>query len=228
MKGKIKYFVVIFTLIFSVYVVIKLPSVYFKIQDSKIINRIEVNKINFDNIYDNYNLSNEDKFKILVKNDFSSSYFVLYENFTKEKYEELLSNISVELTKIDEKIGELFTSNLMFPYESLTEKYLEKNYITADGVSTTFRHIFYSNDEFFVEVLMDVYDNTIFSFQIRSKNKYIPFNISENEFKEKYKKYLNINNRLLDILFYVDYNDKKEDSYFSNTNLLFAINVKYD
>ena len=192
---KFKYILVFFIfLVISVFI-INFPKTYFHLYDQKMLNSVSKKSLNLESIYDNYNLTNDDKFEILFSDNYNN--MKMLEVPTRENYEHNINNIKDELEKINPLLGDIYEENFMFDYGHLQNFDISKNYLNSnDYRGLTLKDIIYSNDVFSIYVMMDAYDNTIFHLNIINVGtKYYPFDIKSSfeNLENDFRKYLNVN-----------------------------------
>lgn len=195
MITKFKYILVFFIFLAISFLIINFPKAYFHLHDQKMLNSVSKKSLNLENIYDNYNLTNDEKFEILFSGDYNN--MQMLEVPTRENYEHNINNIKDELEKINPLLGDIYGENFMFDYRHLQDLDICKNYLNSDDYhGLTLKNIFYSDEVFSIYVVMDAYDNTILHLNITNVGaKYYPFDLKlrfenlENDFR----KYLDVN-----------------------------------
>lgn len=197
MVNKLKYIFVFFIFLLISFFIIKFPKTYFSFNDQRMLNNISKKSLNLENIYDNYNLTNDEKIDILFSDNYNN--LTMLEVPTRENYEHNINNVKDELEKINPSLAVMFKENFMFNYENLNDINITKNYLSGDNYKgLTIKNISYSDGVFYVVVLMDAYDNTIFSFSIYNsglKNYILNFDETFENIDDDFIKYLNVNKK---------------------------------
>lgn len=197
MVNKLKYIFVFFIFLLISFFIIKFPKTYFSFNDQRMLNNISKKSLNLENIYDNYNLTNDEKIDILFSDNYNN--LTMLEVPTRENYEHNINNVKDELEKINPSLAAMFKENFMFEYENLNDINITKNYLSGDNYKgLTIKNISYSDAVFYVVVLMDAYDNTIFSFSVYNsgvKNYILNFDASFETIDDDFRKYLNVNKK---------------------------------
>ncbi len=197
MINKLKYIFVFIIFLLISFLIINFPKIYFNLYDKKMLNTISKKELNLENIYDNYNLTNDEKIDILFSDNYSS--LPMLEVPTRENYEQNINSIKDELAKINPALANIYEENFMFDYEHLSMIDITKNYLNGDNYKgLTIKNVSYSNDVFQVYVLMDAYDNTIFSLSVYNtgiKQHKLDFATSFKNIDNDFREYLNINTK---------------------------------
>lgn len=198
MITKFKYILVFLSFLVISFLIINFPKAYFRLHDQKMLNSVSRKSLNLENIYDNYNLTNDEKFELLFSGDYNN--MQMLEVPTRENYEHNINNIKDELEKINPLLADIYEENFMFDYEHLKNFDISKNYLNSDDYrGLTLKDIIYSNDVFSIYVMMDAYDNTIFHLNITNVGtKYYPFDIKSpfESLENDFQKYLNVNQNI--------------------------------
>ncbi len=224
MINKFKYIFVFLIFILISFLIINFPKTYFYFHDQKMLNNVSTNKLNLENIYDNYNLTNNEKLEILSSIDLTN--FLMVDEPTREKYEQNITTIKDEMAKINPYLANFFEEYFLFDYNNLTAFSIEKYYLSSsDYRGLTLKNIYYSNDIFDIELIMDAYDSTIFSLSINNIGiqKYsLKPNDSLTNIGDDFRKYLNIDKNFNYIINYEFY-----DSCYYGCNIL-SFSIDYD
>lgn len=220
MTNKIKYILVFLIFILISFIIITFPKIYFHFHDQNMLNHVNIKQLNLENIYDNYNLTNDEKLNILLSG--YANNFLMLEYPTRESYEYNITNVKDEIGKINKSLSSIFDEYFLFNYDDLTSFNIEKIYLSSnDYRGLTLTNIFYSNDAFEINVVMDAYDNTIFGLSIANtglKNYPLNIDISLENLEFDFKKYLNVN-RDLDYIVDTDFNDCFENCQILNLTI---------
>lgn len=195
MINKFKYIFVFLIFIVISFLIINFPKTYFYFHDKNVLNHVSIKQLNLENIYDNYNLTNDEKLEILFSANLT--HFLMVEEATREKYEQNIDVIKEEINKISPNLANVFEEYFIFNYDFLTVFNIEKYYLSSnDYRGLTLKYIYYSNDVFGIDLVMDAYDNTIFSLSVNNIGiKEYPLNIADylENTADNFRKYLNIN-----------------------------------
>ncbi|MCI9433701.1 MAG: hypothetical protein HFI86_00300 [Bacilli bacterium] len=199
MITKLKYILAFFIFLVISFFIINFPKAYFYLHDKKMLNSISKKSLNLENIYDNYNLTNDEKFEILFSGNYNN--MQMLEVPTRENYEHNINSIKAELEKINPLLANIYEENFMFDYGYLQNFDISKNYLNSDDYhGLTLKNVIYSNDVFSVYVVMDAYDNTIFHLNITNAGtKYYPFDIKPlfENLENDFRKYLNVDQNVV-------------------------------
>lgn len=208
MKNK-KYAVVLIIFIVLTLAIIKVPSIYFASFDNKILERTDKQKINFNNIYDNYNLNNLEKIKIIAHGNQTFSH---PEYASKEKFTELTNIIYDELNKINSNIGALYKRDLT-NYNRISDFFVEKVVSSSSDFENVVNlrvvnYIIY--EHFQVYAVIDAYDNTIITFSITALyGKFLNFELDDDTLIADFSSYLGVDSKYVEVYIrnYGDYQD---------------------
>lgn len=191
MRNRYKYVIVIIVFVIISVIIIRFPSAYFALYDKNSTKKYQTHQVSLSNVYDNYHLSNDQKIKIMMTAEGKG--FSLKEEVSKRKYNETLDEISKELEKLDVNLFKLFEEELRSDYDELLYADFNRIYISSDSSnSLILRNINYENDNYFVSVTMDIYDNTILEFMVNTRLDYSLQYNNEIQIYDNFKKYLDI------------------------------------
>ncbi len=218
MKNKLKYINIYILLIVFVVLIIEIPKLYFLVIDTKTKDDYKINSLNLTNLYENDNLSNEKKIKLLKDSNVKEITFV--EKIDEEDYLELIEKVKEELQKIDEdslkEFEELFNLDFKDIDINVTRRYISND--NYDSFSLKQINFFAPNMD--VNILIDASNYTIFGLNATYYFD-LEFDINKYdvEITDKYIKYLKINNNRQNIYAYRTSNSIVIDAYgYNETN----------
>ena len=197
MKKKI--LIILFVIVITLLVII-FPSLYFSYYDKKETKTFNINTIFKNNIYENANLSNNERFLILK--DSSRKEVILDEEITSDRYYELNKIIFDEICKINSSLCEMYKASYNNNYEEVISIYIKDYYmISSEYDSLVLKEIYYETDTFGISALIDSYDNRLLQlslFDIAEIDNSIK-NINIDTLRDDFRKYLDIDSSLYNI-----------------------------
>lgn len=184
-----KYIIVLGVFTLVTVIALMIPSIYFHEMDNLIINNVSKDEINLGNIYDNYNLSNLEKIKIMMTDPIQ---LLGHDTPSEENYTNVIDNLGKELKKIDYTLYKNIYEKINTNYNKLRNFNIETNFLSSKDLdkSIVLRNISIEADSYGLYCLIDVYDNTLLSFTYISNEtlfKDLSFDLREN-----FAKYLEI------------------------------------
>lgn len=202
MKTKFKYLILTLFLILFTTIILTSPHLYFLIDDQKKYQTYQINTLNLRNVYENIELSNEQKLEILEKGD--TKEFVIQENIDEEEYNKIMNMITEELTKISNAAAKIFQENLQINYSELLDLEANRIYISNNNTDTiSINYISFISMETEISIVLDSYDHTILYLSGTTQVSSFEKETEENDLQEAYTNYLKIKpqNFLVDAYF---------------------------
>lgn len=191
MKNKYKYVLVITIFVIVSIIIIRFPSFYFDVYDKNSTNKYQIDKINLSNNNDSYHLSNNEKIGIMMNSE--GKYFSMKEEVNRKKYDQTLDAIHKELEKLDADLLKLFDEELRLDYNAIAYANFDRIYLSSDSSnSLILRNIDYENDDYYISITMDIYDDTILRFYVYTRlDDSLQFD-DDIKIYENFKNYLDI------------------------------------